>query len=89
MNNDLNFDNFDDNEVEDAIEQISFSLSFGANGNPLLEDRTASHKLLDTFRKRKEEIENILANRNITKQEKKDLGLELRMIKQALDQKSQ
>ena len=86
MDNNLTFNEFGDAEIKQAIEQINSTLSFVNNDNPLLEDCKASSKLLNTFKKRKEEIENLLLNHNFINEKKADLKLELKMIKQALDQ---
>ena len=100
MNKDLNFDDFEeeysenplsfgdysDEEVDSAINDISSSLCFELSENPLVEDISASSKLLNIFEKRSIEIEHLLESTKLSHFERNDLQLELRMIKTAFAQ---
>lgn len=84
--NDLSFDHYSNDEINNSINEISSSLHFELPGNPLVEDISASSKLLGIFKQRRIEIENILENTRVSKSERRDLQLELRMIKTAFIQ---
>jgi len=93
MQDDLSFsdnlsfsEQFDNDEIDHAIDQISSSLSFHIKGNPLAPDYKASGKLLATFKKRRKEIAKLLENTKLSSQESSDLQLELKVISDVLDQ---
>jgi len=94
MNDDLSFsdnlsfsEQFDNDEVDHAIDQISSSLSFNIKDNPLVPSYKASGKLLATFKKRRKEIAKSLENPKLSAQELSDLQLELKVISEVLDQR--
>jgi len=76
----------DDDEVNQAIEQITSSLSFHVKDNPLVPSYKASSKLLATFKKRRKKIAKLLENTTLSSQELSDLQLEMKVISEALDQ---
>ena len=93
MRDDLSFsdnlsfsDQFNNDEIDRAIEQISSSLSFHMKDNPLVPDYKASSKLLATFKRRRKEIAKLLENTTLSSQETSDLTLEMKVISEVLDQ---
>ena len=100
MNHDLNFEDFDEEslkntlsfegysneEIEASLKEISSSLCFELPDNPLVEDISASSRLLSIFKQRRVEIENMLDNEGLSKETHQELQLELRMIKTAFVQ---
>lgn len=84
--NALSFDDYSDSAIEESVNEISSSLCFELPDNPLVEDISASSKLLAIFEQRRVEIENTLENRGLSKETRQELKLELRMIKTAFAQ---
>jgi len=84
--NSLSFDDHDDGGINDAINEICSSLCFELPDNPLVEDISASSKLLNIFAQRQKEIEKSLENRWLSKETRQELQLELRMIRTAFIQ---
>ncbi len=85
--NDLSFNDYSFDDISNSINEISSGLRFELPENPLVEDISASSKLLGIFKKRCIEIENLLENTRVSKLERRDLQLELQMIKTAFIQR--
>jgi len=86
LENSLSFDDYSDGELDTAINEISSSLCFELPDNPLVEDISASSKLLGIFEQRLVEIEKALENHRLSKESRQELRLELRMSKTAFAQ---
>lgn len=85
FNTDLSFQDFSDDEVDDAISAITSSLKFEATNGSFLQPLKASEKLIKAFRKRQSEIEELLKQSNLEKSKRGELYLELRVIKKSLE----
>lgn len=86
LENDLSFDDYSDDVINEVIKDINSGLCFELPENPLVEDISASSKLLNIFEQRSVEIEHLLLNTKLSEGDRKDLQLESRMIKTAFTQ---